>query len=88
LILNNAADGNQTFTTRVIQNNLLRTTIQALQTNDNVLNKDPRFEDITHSDFRIKPDSPAKNKGVWIGVAKDFGEGIRSAVTPSIGAWE
>lgn len=88
LLLNNAADGNQTFTTRIIQNNLFRTTIQALQTNDNILNKDPRFEDITNNDFRIKPDSPAKNKGISIGVLTDIYENVRSSGTPSIGAWE
>jgi hypothetical protein len=88
LILNSAADGNPTFTTRIFQNCLLKTSISALNINNNKLNIDPAFEDVNKYDFRIKNESPAKNSGVFINITNDFGQNPRSLTAPSMGAWE
>jgi hypothetical protein len=88
LILNNASDGNPTFTNRIFQNCLLKTTIAALNINNNILNKDPAFENSNDYDFRLKSESPAKNTGVYLNIPSDYGQFPRNSTTPSMGAWE
>lgn len=88
VVLNNAADGEQSFTTRIFQTNLLRTKTESLNVNGNILNQDPRFENAGEVDMRLKSDSPAKGKGTALGVLTDIGKQQRSATAPGIGAWE
>jgi hypothetical protein len=88
LLFNNAADGNQSFTTRIIQNNFLRTRIDGLNTNNNRINIDPRFENIAESNFKPQQNSPLRAAGIFINVNTDFEGNQRSASTPTVGAWE
>lgn len=73
--------------TPIIQTNLFRTKQGSLNANGNVLNKDPRFENYATYDFRIKPESPAKNSGTQTNIFVDIKNNARSA-TPSMGCWE
>lgn len=86
LILNNNPNGAAFNLT--LQNNLLRTEIQTLNTNGNILNKDPLFTNYAEGDYQLQENSPAKAKGVFVNVLTDYAEKPRSNTTPTIGAFE
>lgn len=86
LILNNNTSGAAFNLT--MQNNLLRTGQTSLNTNGNILNKDPLFVNITEGDYHLQEQSPARKKGIFVNVLTDFEEKPRSTSTPTIGAFE
>jgi hypothetical protein len=88
LLLNNATEGEQSFSIRVIQNNFLRTRIAGLNINSNQLNIDPNFGNIAENDFKPKENSPLRNAGIFINVLHDFSGNLRNTNTPTVGAWE
>lgn len=88
LLFNNAPDGNQSFTTRIVQNNFLRTRIEGLNTNNNRLNIDPQFENVAESNFKPRQTSPLRGAGIFINVSSDFDRNPRNSSTPTVGAWE
>ncbi|MFN3446761.1 MAG: hypothetical protein ACK44D_13570, partial [Bacteroidia bacterium] len=59
-LINSHAQG-LPITTPIIQSNLIRTKQSSLNTNGNVLNRDPLFENFVINDYRLKANSPAKN---------------------------
>lgn len=86
LILNNNTLGGAFNLT--LQNNLLRTEMQTLNTNGNILNKDPLYINYPEGNYQLQETSPAKAKGIFVNVLTDFAEKPRSNTTPSIGAFE
>jgi hypothetical protein len=76
-----------TITTPIIQSNLIRTKQSSLNTNGNVINKDPLFENFIINDYRLKANSPAKNTGTQTNILFDLKNNPRST-TPSMGCWE
>jgi hypothetical protein len=89
LLLNNSADGEQSFTTRVMQNCLLRTQQNAFNINQNILNQDPQFENYAQKKYTLNASSPAKGKAVTINTITDDLPGkTRSNSAPTIGAYE
>lgn len=75
------------ITTPIIQSNLIRTKQSSLNTNGNVINRDPLFENFIINDYRLKANSPAKNTGTQTNILVDFKNNPRSN-TPSMGCWE
>lgn len=75
------------ITTPIIQSNLIKTKQTTLNTNGNVLNKDPLFENFVTYDYRIKANSPAKNTGTQTNISVDIKNNPRSN-SPSMGCWE
>lgn len=75
------------ITTPIIQSNLIRTKQSSLNTNGNVLNRDPLFENFAINDYRLKANSPAKNTGIQTNILIDIKNNPRST-TPSMGCWE
>ena len=75
------------ITTPIIQSNLIRTKQSSLNTNGNVINKDPLFENFIINDYRLKANSPAKNTGTQTNILVDYKNNPRSN-TPSMGCWE
>jgi hypothetical protein len=86
LILNNNTAGAAFNLT--IQNNCLRTELTTLNTNGNILNKDPLFVNTSTGDYQLQAASPAKQSGIFVNVTNDFAGKPRSTTTPSIGAFE
>jgi hypothetical protein len=53
------------------------------------LNADPRCRDVVIKDFHLRPDSPARNAGVAVGIATDAdGDPRPSGPACAIGAYE
>jgi hypothetical protein len=75
------------ITTPIIQSNLIRTKQSSLNTNGNVINRDPLFENFIINDYRLKANSPAKNTGTQTNILVDFKNNPRSN-KPSMGCWE
>ncbi len=69
------------------QNNLLKTQIKDLNTNQNILNKNPRFKNAKEQDFSLDTLSPAKDKGLPVGIEIDL-KGKKRDSKPDIGAYE
>jgi hypothetical protein len=86
LLINSHPQG-LTITTPIIQSNLIRTKQSSLNTNGNVINKDPLFENFIINDYRLKANSPAKNTGIQTNILVDYKNNPRSN-TPSMGCWE
>jgi hypothetical protein len=86
LILNNNTAGSSFNLT--MQNNLLKTEITTLNTNGNILNKDPLFVNNAEGNYHLQETSPAKQKGIFVNVLADYEDKPRSTTTPSIGAYE
>lgn len=84
LLFNN--DGNASFTV-VMANNLFKTTLPELDTNGNIINKDPKFKNIWGFDYKLDTLSPAKDTGIKAGISIDL-EGIERDTLPDIGAYE
>src|SRR5690625_1393164 len=55
--------------------------------NENIRNKNPKFNDWEEEDFTLKSDSPAKNKGINIGLSEDILGNLRTAPV-TIGAYQ
>lgn len=85
-LINSHAQG-LPITTPIIQSNLIRTKQSSLNTNGNVLNRDPLFENFVINDYRLKANSPAKNTGIQTNILIDIKNNPRST-TPSMGCWE
>ena len=75
------------ITSPIISYNLIRTKQGALNTNGNVINKDPLFENFIINDYRLKANSPAKNTGTQTNILFDIKNNPRST-KPSMGCWE
>ena len=86
LILNNNTLGGAFNLT--MQNNLLKTEIESMKTNGNIVNKDPLFTNYSEGNYQLQENSPAKSKGIFVNVLTDFAEKPRSTTAPSIGAFE
>jgi hypothetical protein len=86
LILNNAVNGGAFNLT--VEHNLLKTEINSLKVNGNILNSDPLFEDISNANYQLKAGSPAKTKGVFVNIFTDYLNKQRSTTAPTIGAFE
>ncbi|NJN26737.1 MAG: right-handed parallel beta-helix repeat-containing protein [Cyclobacteriaceae bacterium] len=66
---------------------MFRSTIEGLDTLGNILNQDPAFIDPARHNFRLDTLSPAKDRGVFIGVLTDLDNKTRDAM-PDMGAYE
>lgn len=88
LLFNNNTNGNQSFTLRNIQNNLFRTKQSQLNINNNLLNRDPMFENIEELKFQVKSGSPAIGSAVVSSVTNDITGKTRNSSAPTIGAYE
>lgn len=55
--------------------------------NENIKNKNPQFNDWEEEDFSLKASSPAKNKGINIGLSEDILGNLRTAPV-TIGAYQ
>lgn len=87
-LLINSNSAGLPITTSVVQTNLIRTKQTAtFNTNGNVLNKDPLFENYLLNDYKLKQASPAKNTGTQTNITVDLKNNPRSAA-PSMGCWE
>jgi hypothetical protein len=84
LILNNSGGANFSA---AIGHSLLKTTINGLDVNSNILNEDPLFLDIETSDYDIESNSPAVDSGVLTGLIFDINGNSRDNL-PDIGAFE
>lgn len=71
----------------VMNNNILKSTIEALDTLGNMLNADPRFIDFRNYNYRLDTLSPAKDTGIPIGIIFDLDGNGRDEL-PDIGAYE
>ncbi|MGB0521940.1 MAG: hypothetical protein ACPGJS_03215 [Flammeovirgaceae bacterium] len=69
------------------RNNLIRTTLTALDINGNLINIDPLFTSPFDKDYTLDTLSPAQNAGIDIGVAVDL-EGTNRVGLPDLGAFE
>lgn len=67
--------------------NLLKTSLNVFEGNNNLLNEDPKFTKESIGDFSLTKGSPAKDVGTSIGVLIDLIKVNRDA-TPDIGAFE
>jgi len=67
--------------------NLLKTTIEGLDTLGNIINEDPEFIDINKTNYRLDTLSPAKDAGLSLGILFDL-DGNKRDIVPDIGAYE
>lgn len=87
LLLNNDPEG-VPITSAVLTNCLMKTKDLNLATNGNILNRDPRFKDVSKADFDLQSNSPCRNTGVNVGIPRDLLGRNRNISAPSIGAYE
>lgn len=71
----------------VFTNSLIKSTIDELDTLNNILNEDPEFIDPARYDYRLDTLSPAKDKGLQLGVAFDLDGNSRDEL-PDLGTYE
>ena len=74
--------------TKILNNNLLKTTDKSLGINGNLLNVDPRFKSIQDADYDLNKSSPCANMGIPVGILRDLKNRNRNITLPSIGAYE
>ncbi|MCG9879226.1 MAG: hypothetical protein MH472_01375 [Bacteroidia bacterium] len=72
----------------VIENCLLKTKNNSFNTNGNILNRDPRFLNVSKQDYDLDASSPCRNAGKNIGILFDLKNRNRNVSAPSIGAYE
>jgi len=84
LVLNNTEGTNFSFQP---DHNIIRTTLQELDINNNLLNADPLFVDPGNYNYRLDTMSPAKDKGFNLMILNDL-EGMTRDSLPDIGAYE
>ena len=70
-----------------VSNNILRTTLEELDLNENQLNEDPMFVDPQMFDYRLDTLSPAKDAGRMLSILNDL-DGNPRDNNPDIGAYE
>ena len=71
----------------LIANSLLTTQMTEFDNNNNILNENPRFVSPYNYNYRLDTLSPAKDKGLALGVVYDLDSTMRDAL-PDIGAYE
>jgi len=71
----------------VFNNSMFKSTIAELDTLGNILNKNPEFVDPSRYNYRLDTLSPAKDKGVFVGVDHDLDNNQRDEL-PDLGAYE
>jgi hypothetical protein len=76
------------ITNGVLTNCLIKTKNTGLAINKNILNKDPKFNNVALLDFDLNTTSPCRNAGVGVGVFRDLKNRNRNSLEPSIGAYE
>jgi len=84
LVLNSIEGTNFSFQS---DHNIIRTTLQELDINNNLLNADPLFIDPMNYNYRLDTLSPAKDKGFSLMILIDL-DGITRDSLPDIGAYE
>jgi len=84
LVLNSTEGTNFSFQS---EHNIIRTTLQELDINNNQLNADPLFIDPENYNYRLDTLSPAKDKGFSLMIINDL-DGIVRDSLPDIGAYE
>ncbi len=87
LILNFVEEGQQSFTNRILGNNIIRTKLTNLG-ESNTTNTDPLFENINDYKFSLKENTPAKGKGTFVNITKDITGKERNTTAPTPGAYE
>ncbi|MBL6446220.1 right-handed parallel beta-helix repeat-containing protein [Fulvivirga sp. 29W222] len=70
-----------------MSNNLLKTSDSELNVNDNIINEDPNFLDPRDHNYRLDTLSPAKDKGIILGLSTDHDGNPRDDL-PDLGAFE
>jgi len=78
-------------TNKTVKNNLIKTQIEGLNVNGNLINADPLFVDVFNNNYEITGPSPCNQAGASIVNFKFFQDlkGLsRNIVKPSIGAYE
>jgi hypothetical protein len=74
--------------TKRIEACLIKTKNFSLGVNGNILNRDPKFKNVSKYDFEPESSSPCANTGIAAGVFFDLKGRSRNVVNPSIGAYE
>jgi hypothetical protein len=72
----------------ILQNCLIKSKNTSLNTNGNILNKDPKFINVSKADFDLEANSPCRNAGTNVGILLDLKNRNRNTAAPSIGAYE
>jgi hypothetical protein len=67
---------------------LLKTKDLNYAVNGNILNKDPRFKNVSTFDYDLESNSPCANTGVFVNIFRDLKGRNRNSASPSIGAYE
>ncbi|MFI5221256.1 MAG: right-handed parallel beta-helix repeat-containing protein [Bacteroidia bacterium] len=88
-LLNSAAGGNISGQ-NVIQNCIIKTVKDSsvLNINNNLINKDPMFNNVGKNDFDLQASSPAKGNGIFVNVNTDLKGRPRNTSKPSVGCYE
>lgn len=71
----------------LLSNNLIKTSIQELDINDNILNEDPEFKSAFNFNFRLDSLSPAIDQGLDLGIDIDL-DSMQRDEKPDLGAFE
>ncbi len=82
--------GGQTNSTLVVQNNIIRSTLEDLETNNNLIGQElnfPGFISPFQREYQIDSLSIARNAGIDIGIDFDI-RGLLRDEQPDIGAFE
>lgn len=77
----------ETQVTLLLRNNLLKTNLDHLNINFNILNEDPKFKSPFNFEFQLDSLSPAINQGVDVGLIIDIDSTTRDPL-PDVGAYE
>ncbi|UII22467.1 choice-of-anchor Q domain-containing protein [Fulvivirga ligni] len=84
ILLSNGGDANFTL---AMSHNLIRTSNEDLNANDNIINEDPKFMNPGSNDYHLDTLSVAKDAGVNLGLTTDHDGNTRDN-KPDIGAFE
>ena len=94
ILLNTNSSGGNTNGKGYFQNCILKTLDYAGSnslgntTFNNIINKDPKFNDYTKNDLDISTSSPAKGKGIYLNTSIDLKGRSRNLSAPTIGCYE
>jgi hypothetical protein len=75
-------------TNKILTTCLLKTKDLNYAVNGNILNKDPRFKNVSTFDYDLESNSPCANTGVFVNIFRDLKGRNRNSANPSIGAYE
>jgi hypothetical protein len=82
-------NSNQAVFNHFLEYNLIRSKLDQLNNNQNILNKDPKFLSISNHDYGLDTLSPAKDKALMLSPPIDFDVlGRLRSFPPDIGAFE